>query len=446
MFSRFFSKKPSRKLVLISLDWTRQKDPPLSLGHASILANLKHHQIPVIAKSWAVNHTHYRYEETRDFILDQYSENMDVAFGAFVWNESAVQRIITDLKKQLFSGRIIIGGPQVSYVKSGIERYYPLADVFIRGYAEQALADLMLANKPNTTIKGVHYAGTTDLGLSALPDLESLPSPYLTGMIKPQPFIRWETQRGCPFHCAFCQHRESDASMTRRHLSLSRILREAEWITSHPVINDLAILDPTFNAGPHYLTVLDKLIEGRYTGKIALQCRAEMINEAFLNRVSTLNKTGRVVLEFGLQTAIRQEQININRINNLKKIQAVFAELQKRDIESEISLIFGLPGQTVSTFEESIRFCKTLGASIIHAFPLMLLRGTPLYDKKDAYGLVESTEHVSAIIDRVQQDIPHVVESHSFTYQDWRKMVLIAEQLEEENKPYHLLRKRYLSS
>lgn len=41
----------ARKLLLPSLDWTRPKDPPMSLGHASILANLKKHQVPVVSKA-----------------------------------------------------------------------------------------------------------------------------------------------------------------------------------------------------------------------------------------------------------------------------------------------------------------------------------------------------------------------------------------------------------
>jgi hypothetical protein len=36
-----------RKLILASLDWTRPKDPAISLGQASILANLRRHNIPV---------------------------------------------------------------------------------------------------------------------------------------------------------------------------------------------------------------------------------------------------------------------------------------------------------------------------------------------------------------------------------------------------------------
>lgn len=219
-----------RNLILISLDWTRPKDPPLSLGHASILSNLRHHHINVREHSWAVNDPNFSPHHVSNFIMKNLKDShTDVALGTFVWNEKSIQTILNDLKKHQFPGRIILGGPQISYVKKGLEEFYPQADVFIRGYAENPLAELMKSDMDSLpSIKGVHYARQFDLGLSASAELDDLPSPFLTGLIKPQRFIRWETQRGCPFRCAFCQHRESDTFIKRRQFPLSRILQEAE--------------------------------------------------------------------------------------------------------------------------------------------------------------------------------------------------------------------------
>lgn len=155
------------------------------------------------------------------------------------------------------------------------------------------------------------------MGLSAKTDLDHLPSPFLSGIIQPQPFIRWETQRGCPFRCSFCQHREADQRSemeTRRSFALTRIEEEAEWICNNPIISDVAVLDPTFNSGPNYLRVLQKLQEGGFRGKLSLQCRVEMVKPEFLDAVENLNVGGAtVVLEFGLQTIHRNEQIAIDR-------------------------------------------------------------------------------------------------------------------------------------
>ena len=38
-----------RRLLLLALDWVRPKDPLISLGYASIQANLRKHDINVIS-------------------------------------------------------------------------------------------------------------------------------------------------------------------------------------------------------------------------------------------------------------------------------------------------------------------------------------------------------------------------------------------------------------
>lgn len=426
----------ARRLILTALDWTRPKDPPHSLGHASIWANLLKYGIKVFARSWAINTPEFKADEVIDYAMSHADDNTDFAIGAFVWNETSVQHILKSLKRHRFPGQLIVGGPQVSYVKKDLERFYPYADVFIRGYAEEVMVKLL--QQPIGThapvIRGVHKAGDPDLGLSAIADFDILPSPFLTGLIPAQRFIRWETQRGCPFECSFCQHRESDVSMKRRQLSKSRIFEEIRWIGAHPEIQDIAVLDPTFNSGNNYLAVLEALAEHEYTGKLALQCRMEMVTEAFLQAVHKLNKTARVILEFGLQTIHREEQLVIRRLNNMTKVSEVLNKSRDMGIETEVSLIFGLPQQTVASFQESVDFCKSMQVQTIHAFPLMLLRGTPLYESKLQYRLIESCDDPNVDNGRVYENIPHVISSPTFTYDDWLIMASIARELETYNE------------
>jgi coproporphyrinogen III oxidase-like Fe-S oxidoreductase len=118
----------------------------------------------------------------------------------------------------------------------------------------------------------------------------------------------------------------------------------------------------------------------------------------------------------------------------MAKVKHIFTEVKQRNIETEVSLIFGLPGQTVESFKESVDFCKSYNVPKIYAFPLMLLRGTPIYDQKRQLGLIESTDINLEKIPRQQQNIPHVVASQTFNYKEWLEMANIAESLDDYNQ------------
>ena len=440
-----FTRLKYTDVTLLSLDWCRPKDPPISLGSASILVNLLSRGCNANALPFNVNSPQFDTNEVVQQIFDHRpTESTLLGVGAFVWNEYHLQTILSRLQRYNFPGSVLLGGPQISYTSTHPQKYYPLADIFCRGYAEQAVYKLVTTStidEPFPDIVGIVYKGLPDLKLQATCDLETLPSPYLMGVLPPQTFMRWETQRGCPFRCSFCQHRESHLAtkglQKRRSFEINRLIEESKWMSQNAV-TDVAILDPTFNSGPNYLKVMDALIDSNYGGKVSLQCRFEMIKNEFLERVVKLNDIGAtVILEFGLQTIIPNEAKAINRPNRIKKVEEVIKQLHYLKISFEVSLIFGLPLQTLESFKQSVNFCLENKVPVIKAWPLMLLRGTPLdsLEMREKYQLKERNICASEEIDRVQVNIPHVVQSSTFNENEWKKMAEIANTLvETENK------------
>ena len=64
--------------------------------------------------------------------------------------------------------------------------------------------------------------------------LEEIPSPYLTGILRPSPSpIFYETNRGCPYRCAFCYWGNNNSKVYR--LSLERIAEEMEFFAKNGV-------------------------------------------------------------------------------------------------------------------------------------------------------------------------------------------------------------------
>ncbi|MDF2690245.1 MAG: radical domain protein, partial [Gammaproteobacteria bacterium] len=94
-----------------------------------------------------------------------------------------------------------------------------------------------------------------------------------------------------------------------------------------------------------------------------------MINAEFMRAVCELNKQAQVVLEFGLQTIHSKEQRLIERPTNLRKVTQAITACIEQGITVEVSLIFGLPEQTLDSFQKSIDYCMALNIPTIHAFP-----------------------------------------------------------------------------
>jgi hypothetical protein len=227
-----------RRLLLAALDWMRTKDPPISLGAASIVASMR--DADVSHKSWAVNHESFAAEEVVDWVMQEAARSnstaTDFAVGAFIWNEHATQQILQRLRAAGFPGRIIVGGPQVSYVAQNVQKFYPDADVFIRGYAEQALAAMYSPQQSDEqpAIAGVHYRGERDLGKSAQTKLTELPSPFLTGEILPTVCAVCDTE--------FIDMRVSASIVVFRHIVLLRCQMCTQSLPLHMMLSCAAWL------------------------------------------------------------------------------------------------------------------------------------------------------------------------------------------------------------
>ena len=102
------------------------------------------------------------------------------------------------------------------------------------------------------------------------------------------------------------------------------------------------------------------------------------------------------------------------------------SKVLKENIECEVSLIFGLPCQTFESFCETVNWCLEMKVPTVKAFPLMLLRGTEIEQNRDSWGLIESGG-----------SMPVVLQSNTFSYDDWIKMAQISEALKstEGNHP-----------
>ncbi len=411
-----------KQLLIISFDLIREGESEKSLAISSIIAYLKNDMRYGV--DFSVSHLPINMfklnKETRIEDLAAVLSRTDfasfdfIALSAYIWNEFLTNGMINYIKDKFgYKGKFILGGYQISY-SSNPEQEYPNCDHFISGYAEKSLLDIVtgVINQPR---------------VKSPVDFSTLPSPYLTQelpIIKGQKMLRLETKRGCPYRCSFCAHRDLTFNKVYKH-NQEKVYREIALFKDLQV-KKINIIDPIFNAGKEYLSVLEEMCTVNLCALISMQARFETIvgtkGEAFLDYYMKLN----VILEFGLQTAIQEESKVINRKNNPQKIKEAMQRLKERGILFEISLIYGLPNQTLDSFKESIDFALENGCTNLTAFPLMLLKGTELYAQKDLYKFREQAIG--------EYNIPIVTSSDSFSEREWYKMKNLAETLQPNQR------------
>lgn len=410
-------------VVLVALPWHKEGHQAMPLGHASILSQLAAdplldvHSIvrPVNASGFSAQRVA---EEIAIWVKDVPNHTAVVAIGAYVWNDDAVREIIKHLREGGFRCRIVLGGPQITYAIGGLELLYPEVSAFVRGAGEEALHDYLRLDS-SALVTGMHLAGTDDRRTKAFTTLYTLPSPWLVGTLdaKTSKSVHWESQRGCPFSCSFCQHRHRSDKTAISAINVHRAMSEIDLLCDSGV-KRISVLDPVFNMNEARASeILHRFIERDFKGEISLQCRAEMINlenPVFLDAANKLD----VTLEFGLQSIVEAELQAIQRPNNMRKIAAVLDEVKRRGIRQEVSLIYGLPEQTLDSFRASVDWCLQRQISSVLAFPLLLLRGTALDERRADWRLITS-----------KGTLPMVISSSTFCTSEWQAMDYIASAL-----------------
>ena len=417
------------KLLFITFDNIRDEDDPeISLGIASIFAylkndaqinnrwNIEHKSVNIFNVFKSKHYLDYLDNEIRELNLSAYKI---IAVSAYIWHEYLTNDFLTLLRKKGFRGKIILGGYQIAESSlSDYKKRYPNADIFVEGYAEQAIKEILL--------------GKTSEKLLNIPvNFAEIPPIYSNETVEVRqniPMIRLETKRGCPFRCSFCRFM-GNVEKGFKNLNCENIFREIDFLTAKNV-QKINVVDPIFNVGDKYLSVMEHIYsaisKNRADTIFDFQCRLEFLlnsdGERFLELCADRHK-----LEFGIQTINSTVAENIGRKNDIDKIKKAFEMLTKYNVKYEVSIMYGLPGQTLDIFRETITFLKDFGCSTIKAFPLNLYCGTKLFTEKDKWDMTEELN---------EYGISEVRSSSSFSVEEWLEMDNIAKSI---NLPYYYL-------
>jgi hypothetical protein len=301
-----------------------------------------------------------------------------VGLSMYVWNREPMLSLAAELKRQRPNLVVFAGGPEVTAAPDGIEPHDAI-DFVLPGEGEEIVVKAM-----QLLVDGFPPAQIgTRIQVEPVADLSRLPSPYLTGFLPPDqyPGLLWELSRGCPFRCDFCF--ESRGSDRVRRFPLDRLRAELELFDASGV-QQLFVLDPTFNYNAsHAKQLLRMMAEVAPEIHYTIEVRAEFIDEEMAGLFAGIN----CALQIGLQSADPVVLAKVNRTLDPDDFVERILLLHEAGVVYGFDLIYGLPGDHLQGFLDSLDFALGLRPNHLDIFPLAVLPGTRLSETADQFGL-----------------------------------------------------------
>ncbi len=380
--------------------------------------------------------------------VEKLSRAQIVGFSTYVWNF----RISLEIAKRLKAAKpdilIVFGGPHVPDRAEAFLRKNPYIDLVCHGEGEVAFTKIL----DNSLIKNwedvpsVSYFRNdefcTNPRAPRITDLSTIPSPYLEGIFKnllneKLPFQLvglWETNRGCPFSCTYCDW--GSATQSRMYnFDFSRLQKEIDWFADNQV-EYIFCCDSNFGILARDVDIVQCVAETKrkkgYPKALSVQNTKNATERSYLVQKILSSENLNKGVTLALQTVDRTTLENVGRKNI--SIES-FRELQRRynedGIETYTDLIIGLPGETYESFADGTSDIIADGQhNRIQFINLSILpnarMGDPEYQKKYGLEIVETKaiNHHGALYasdDFIEETQELVVGTKTMPPEDWLK-------------------------
>ena len=300
-------------------------------------------------------------------VVEQIHNPYIVFFSCNIWNTEYNKCLANAVKKAFPDCYIAFGGHSVGNSTELMEQEKNI-DFLNFGEGEPTVPDLLihLLSGDLDKVRSIAFRKNSEIIKTVMRpvcDLNDYPSPYTMGVfdkiIQEHPNTDFssilETNRGCPYHCAFCDWSDNRKI---RFFSMERIKSEILWMAENKIEFCYGI-DSNFGMFNRDLEITDFLVETnkKYGYPQVFRTNYEKNStERVFKICNTFNSVG---MDRGAtvsyQTLCPEALKNIGRKNLTLEH---FAELMRRYREAGIAtyseLILGFPGETYETFCKGI--------------------------------------------------------------------------------------------
>lgn len=190
----------------------------------------------------------------------------------------------------------------------------------------------------------------------------------------------------CVRKCQYCDFLSFAAPLETREQYVFMLCREmAEWEKKEEVV-----VSSVFLGGGTPSLLSEKQLEAIFTtlhenyqftedAEISIEANPGTVSES---KLLLLRKCGVNRISFGLQSTQEEELKNLGRIHTFRQFLDSYEMARKAGVENiNIDLMSALPGQSLFSWQTTLRKVAELSPEHISAYSLIIEEGTPFYEK-----------------------------------------------------------------
>tara|TARA_Y100000034_G_scaffold55293_1_gene67773 strand:- start:3178 stop:5241 length:2064 start_codon:yes stop_codon:yes gene_type:complete len=367
------------------------------------------------AKTDDVIKDNFQFEKTFIFRnkLDEYIdsvENPDILLcSCYVWNWEITNVLARRVKEKCPNCTVIFGGPNVplryegdvplGWVENSTNNFfkdYPWVDILVHQEGEYTIKEIFeqyIGDKDYSKINGLETINHRTPPQPRITNLDEIPSPYLTDLIwdlvEPADGVdyisAWETNRGCPFQCTFCDWGSATKTKVRKW-EMDRLFKEIEWFADNK-IPYIDCCDANFGI----------FVERDL--KLAKKLKSEKMKKGFPGRIrpawakiasEKIVPIAKELLDADLLRAVTLavQSLDPNTLNIIKRKNIKFdkfGELVKmfrgEKIENYTEIIMGMPGETVETYKGGLeQLMELFPRPVVYVYNCGVFVNAPMND------------------------------------------------------------------
>ncbi len=305
--------------------------------------------------------------------------------------------------------RLVVGlvGARVAVDPGGALAKATAVDFVARAEFDFTIREIA-EGRPLAEVRGVSWRGPAGAPVHnpdrpTLEDMDALPfvsevyardlrvEDYFIGYLK-HPYLSLYTGRGCRSRCTFCLWPQTVGGHRYRTRSVRHVAAEIAWARKAlPRVREFFFDDDTFTDDLPRAEAI-----AREMGRLGVTWSCNAKANVPRRTLEVLRDHGLRLLLVGYESGSQQILNNVRKGIRQDVARRFTKDCHELGITIHGTFIFGLPGETRETIEETIRFAQELNPHTVQASLAAPYPGTELYDQAVRNGWLDA-EHAELV-------------------------------------------------